>query len=168
MKRSGKHRLSPISVSGWGGLKQTQRAQILKKKSGFSSEIENFKRATHQTPIFVGILKVKTENVKRDCQFEVFKRSSEIVFLPRFRPSGIGLGFPRPQTRARIPISCKRGFQGPKMPISLRPHTGQTRELKRVKTAHTPLIRRESSGGMEWLGVWNCNFSGSEFSSFGA
>ena len=28
--------------------------------------------------------------------------------------------------------------------------------------------RRESSGGMEWLGVWNCNFSGSEFSNFGA
>ena len=30
------------------------------------------------------------------------------------------------------------------------------------------LIRRESSGGMEWLGVWDCNFSGSEFSNFGA
>ena len=28
--------------------------------------------------------------------------------------------------------------------------------------------RRESSGGMEWLGVWNCIFSGSEFSNFGA
>ena len=26
-------------------------------------------------------------------------------------------------------------------------------------------IRRESSGGVEWLGVWNCNFSGSEFSN---
>ena len=29
------------------------------------------------------------------------------------------------------------------------------------------VIRRESSGGMEWLGVWNYNFSGSEFSNFG-
>ena len=29
-------------------------------------------------------------------------------------------------------------------------------------------IRRESSGGMEWLGVWDCNFSGSEFSNFRA
>ena len=29
-------------------------------------------------------------------------------------------------------------------------------------------FRRESSGGMEWLGVWNCIFSGSEFSNFGA
>ena len=28
--------------------------------------------------------------------------------------------------------------------------------------------RRESSGCMEWLGVWNCIFSGSEFSNFGA
>ena len=24
-------------------------------------------------------------------------------------------------------------------------------------------FRRESSGGMEWLGVWNCSFSGSQF-----
>ena len=30
------------------------------------------------------------------------------------------------------------------------------------------ISRRESSGGMEWLGVWNCIFSGSEFSNFGA
>ena len=29
------------------------------------------------------------------------------------------------------------------------------------------LFRRESSGGIEWLGVWNCIFSGSEFSNFG-
>ena len=28
--------------------------------------------------------------------------------------------------------------------------------------------RRESSGGMEWLGVWNCIFLGSEISNFGA
>ena len=27
--------------------------------------------------------------------------------------------------------------------------------------------RRESSGGMEWLGVWNCIFSASEISNFG-
>ena len=30
------------------------------------------------------------------------------------------------------------------------------------------LARRESSGGMECLGVWNCTFSGSEFSNFRA
>ena len=30
------------------------------------------------------------------------------------------------------------------------------------------VIRRESSGGMEWLGVWSCIFSGSEFWNFGA
>ena len=29
-------------------------------------------------------------------------------------------------------------------------------------------FRRESSGGMERLGVWNCIFSGSEISNFGA
>ena len=30
------------------------------------------------------------------------------------------------------------------------------------------IIRRGSSGGMERLGVWNCDFSGSEISNFGA
>ena len=29
-------------------------------------------------------------------------------------------------------------------------------------------LQRESSGGMEWLGVWNCIFSASEISNFGA
>ena len=33
--------------------------------------------------------------------------------------SELALGFPRPQTGARIPISWKRGFRGPKTPISL-------------------------------------------------
>ena len=32
----------------------------------FSSETEHFKRATHQIPIFVGILKVRIESFKRD------------------------------------------------------------------------------------------------------
>ena len=41
----------------------------------FSSEIENFKRATHQTLIFVGILKVKIENFKR--KLGIFKRDSK-------------------------------------------------------------------------------------------
>ena len=31
-----------------------------------------------------------------------------------------------------------------------------------------PVFRRESSGGIEWLEVWNCIFSGPEFSNFGA
>ena len=38
------------------------------------------------------------------------------------------------------------------------------RSLADVSTS----IRRESSRGVEWLGVWNCIFSGSEFSNFGA
>ena len=58
----------------------------------FSSEIENFKRATHQTPISVGNsrgqdgkfqarLKFSSEieNFKR--KLEIFKRSSEIGFF---------------------------------------------------------------------------------------
>ena len=69
------------------------------KKSGFEHEIENFKRATHQTPIFArnsqgqdwnfqARLKFSSEieNFKREL--EVFKRSSEIVFFSRFWPSG--------------------------------------------------------------------------------
>ena len=43
----------------------------------------------------------------------------------------------------------------------------QSREQRKQKLKRN-LTRRESSGGMEWLGVWNCNFSGSEFSNFGA
>ena len=92
----------------------TQRAQILKKfkialrdwnfqarlkRMTFSSEIENFKRATHQTPIFVGNsqgqdwnfqarLKFSSaiENFKRNL--EIFKRSSEIVFFQDSGPLG--------------------------------------------------------------------------------
>ena len=65
----------------------------------FSSEIENFKRATHQTPIFVGNsrgqdwkfqarLKFSSEieNFKR--KLEVFKRSSEIGFFQDSGPLG--------------------------------------------------------------------------------
>ena len=40
---------------------------------------------------------------------------------------------------------------------------------KRRKRRRMRIIsRRESRGGMEWLGVWNCIFSGSEISNFGA
>ena len=69
---------------------KTQRAQILKKfkialrdwnfqarlkRMTLSSEIEHFKRATHQTPIFVGIIKVKIEHFKRDWSFlDTFSR----------------------------------------------------------------------------------------------
>ena len=47
---------------------KTLRAQILKKIKilKFSSELEIFKRATHQTPYFLwGILEVRIENFKR-------------------------------------------------------------------------------------------------------
>ena len=66
----------------------------------FSSEIEKFKRATHQTPVFVGILKVKIqisseiEVLKRKLEIfkrklETFKRPSKIAFFfSRFGPSG--------------------------------------------------------------------------------
>ena len=39
---------------------------------------------------------------------------------------------------------------------------------KEGKNSQKNKNRRESSGGMEWLGVWNYIFSGSEFSNFGA
>ena len=65
----------------------------------FSSEIENFKRATHQTPIFAGNsqgqdwnfqarLKFSSEieNFKR--KLEIFKRSSEIDFFQDSGPLG--------------------------------------------------------------------------------
>ena len=68
------------------------------KRMTFSSEIENFKRATHQTPIFVGEfsrsrLKISSENLKFSSgklenfkrKLEIFKRSSEIGF---FQDSG--------------------------------------------------------------------------------
>ena len=41
----------------------------------------------------------------------------------------LGLRFPRPQTGPRTPICWKRGFRGPKTPISIRPHTGWKREF---------------------------------------
>ena len=101
----------------------TQRAQILKifkitlqdwnfqarlKRITFSSEIEHFKRATHQTPIFVGNSQAQDwtfqarlkfsseiENFKR--KLEIFKRSSEIGF---FQDSGpLGNASKRRQTR---------------------------------------------------------------------
>ena len=67
----------------------------------------------------------------------------------------------------------------PRTSGSSRPSSGALRDPSR--TYHSPppkkkkltklknlLIKRESSGGTEWLGVWNCIFSGSEFSIFGA
>ena len=39
--------------------------------------------------------------------------------------------------------------------------------IPRASRPRGPKSRRESSGGMEWLGVWNCIFSGSECSNFG-
>ena len=49
------------------------------------------------------------------------------------------LGFPRPQTGARIPISWKRGFWGPKTPISPRPYKGWKREFS-AKNPHFPCV----------------------------
>ena len=46
----------------------------------------------------------------------------------------LALRFPRPQTGPRTPILWKRGFKGPKSPISLRPHTGWKREFSVKKS----------------------------------
>ena len=56
-----------------------------------SSEIEDFKRATHQTPFFVGNLEVKIENFRRDCKFLArLYISSEIDFFQSLGPQGSG------------------------------------------------------------------------------
>ena len=61
------------------------RAQRLKKFKilNFSSEIENFKRATHQTPIYCGkFWKSGIENFNRDWKFQArLKISSKIDFF---------------------------------------------------------------------------------------
>ena len=60
-------------------LPHTLRAQILKnfKILKFSSELEIFKRATHQTPVFLwGILEVRIEHFKRDWNF---RRTPQLV-----------------------------------------------------------------------------------------
>ena len=58
----------------------------------------------------------------------------------------IGLGFPRPQTGARIPMAWKRGLRGPETPISLRPHAGRRRELS-VKKSPFPFGPLKEKGG---------------------
>ena len=76
----------------------TLRAQILKKFKilKFSSELEIFKRATHQTPIFVG------NSGGQDWKFQaILKFSSEIEnfkrswFFSRFGPLGNSQKNPR-------------------------------------------------------------------------
>ena len=80
-------------------------------------------------------------------------------------------GKPPKQARVSLPWSlpcCHKALQ-----VSfLRNKTGRAKAnlirnspLGRIKPV---IVRRGSSGGMEWLGVWNCIFSGSEFSNFGA
>ena len=56
------------------GARQTLRAQILKKFKilKFSSELEIFKRATHQTPIFCG--EFWRSGLKISSEIEIFKR----------------------------------------------------------------------------------------------
>ena len=44
---------------------KTAKIQDRPSRLKFSSEIENFKRAAYQPLIFVGILKVETENFER-------------------------------------------------------------------------------------------------------
>ena len=98
----------PVSLRAWGFSYQGSRgvpknpstlgAQRLKKFKilKFSSEIENFKRATHQTPIFVGNsegrdwnfqsrLKFSSEieNFKRDWFFSIFGPSGQRYFSYR-------------------------------------------------------------------------------------
>ena len=53
----------------------------------FSSEIEIFKRATHQTPIFCGDFSRSRLKISSEI-LEVFKRSSEIVFFQDLGPLG--------------------------------------------------------------------------------
>ena len=52
----------------------------------FSSEIEIFKRVTHQAPIFVG--EISRSTLKISSEIEVFKRSSEIDFFQDSGPLG--------------------------------------------------------------------------------
>ena len=98
------------------------RAQRLKKFKilKFSSEIENFKRAAHQTPIFCflwGIQKVglemfsiEIENFK-DLELKI---SIEIDFFSIFEP--LGLGFP---IRASHLIRANHATKS--MPVSFAP-----------------------------------------------
>ena len=74
------------------------------------------------------------------------------------------LAFPEPNpetlwkhSRSNICLSRFRTVQDP-----------QTLENEKAYPIPREVSRRESSGGMEWLGVWNCIFSGPEFSNFGA
>ena len=67
----------------------------------FSSEIENFKRATHQTPIFCGEfwrsgLKFSSEIEKFQARLKI---SSEIEFFSRFGPLG---------SFGQLGMSCQR------------------------------------------------------------
>ena len=63
----------------------------------FSSEIEHFKRAAHQTPIFVGILKVRIKTFKRAWNFQArLKTSSESLIFSIFGLLGMDLGL-RPE-----------------------------------------------------------------------
>ena len=78
---------------------------------------------------------------KRRCHEEQSARSkgarlSSLDFCTggSFRKGVRVLRFPRPQTGPRIPISCKRGFRGPKTPISPRPHTTWKREFSVKKS----------------------------------
>ena len=93
------HVLAPCGVKKFKIALRDWNFQARLKRMTFSSEIENFKRATHQTPSFVGNsegrdwkiqarLKFSSEieNFKR--KLEIFKRSSEIDYFSRFGPSG--------------------------------------------------------------------------------
>ena len=58
------------------------------------------------------------------------------------------LGFPWPQTGARIPISWKRGFRGPKTPISTSPLQRLGKGVKRgIFWQKTPFSRTRGNGG---------------------
>ena len=63
-----------IVVQTFSFSKGSLRAQRLKKFKilKFSSEIENFKRATHQTPIFCG--EFRRSRLKISIEIEIFKR----------------------------------------------------------------------------------------------
>ena len=130
----------------------SQRAQIFKKHSGFkstddwnfqarlkrmtfSSEVENFKRTTHQTPIFVGNSRGQDWNFQARLKFsseienfkrklEIFKRSSEIGFFQDSGPLGFSLTwntefprilrhFPGGFRRRKTVTTAGRSYGGP-------------------------------------------------------
>ena len=112
------------------------RAQILKKFKilKFSSEIEIFKRATHQPPIFCG--EFWRSRLKFSSEIEIFKRDWKFqarlnffkIWALRVRAfaliCALLLRTRRPCTGVKIPKIGKRGFGVKKLPFPNAPENG--------------------------------------------